>query len=219
MSQWQSELAGSAFLTQTKQVSAQTYLSMKQQVVQNLSHPSRQPECLSGSAYDERLMLPQHVQDHDLTAISGVYTYKLLLAFTFGQYTAALENVAQAQPCLIALSPPLVPIFHFYAALTYLQLAPTQSESEQATTLAQAETHQTALYQSAQTAPINYLHQWQLVEAERQRVLGQTAAALDYYDRAIASAKANQFLSDQALANELAAKFYLDWDKPAIARD
>jgi hypothetical protein len=111
-----------------------------------------------------------------------------------------------------------VPIFHFYAALTNLALFPTQPETEQADLLASVETHQTTLHQWAQNAPMNYLHKWYLVEAERQRVLGNKAEAIEMYDRAISGAKENKFLNEEALANELAAKFYWEWGKEKFAQ-
>jgi signal transduction histidine kinase len=40
---------------------------------------------------------------------------------------------------------------------------------------------------------------------------------MTYYDRAIAGAKKNGYIQEEALANELAAKFYLDWGREKIA--
>ncbi|MGB3405037.1 MAG: ATP-binding protein, partial [Microcoleaceae cyanobacterium] len=109
------------------------------------------------------------------------------------------------------------PVFHFYAGLTYLVQYSTQSETEQANTLALVETQQTILAQWAHHAPMNYQHKVDLLEAEKCRVLGQKSEAIEYYDRAIAGAKEHQYIHEEALANELAAKFYLDWNKQKIA--
>jgi len=65
---------------------------------------------------------------------------------------------------------------------------------------------------------MNYLHKWYLVEAERQRVLGYKAEALEMYDRAIRLAQEHKFINEEALANELAAKFYLEWGKEKVAQ-
>jgi GAF domain-containing protein len=70
----------------------------------------------------------------------------------------------------------------------------------------------------AHHAPMNYLHKYYLVEAERYRILGKTKQAMDYYDRTIALAKENQYIQEEALAYELAAKFYLSQGKELIAR-
>jgi len=62
------------------------------------------------------------------------------------------------------------------------------------------------------------LHKWQLVEAEKYRVARQRAEAIEMYDRAISGAKENKYIQEEALANELAAKFYLDWGKEKVAQ-
>ncbi|GAA6618797.1 hypothetical protein NUACC26_046090 [Scytonema sp. NUACC26] len=237
----------SAVLTQVKQDSAQIFLGMAGQTVQHLRETVSQPDCLIGNAYDEIVMLLKHQQDNDFMAIAVCYIYKLLLAYCFGNYLAALDYVTQASPYFMVLSGlVLIPIFHFYAALTHLALLPTQpdrvhlhthtwdrreeiftigdrsnsiSESTPERLFAQATSHQTILHQWAQNAPINHLHKWYLVEAERYRVLGDKIAAIECYDRAITLAKEHQFINEAALANELAASFYLDWDKARIAQE
>ncbi|MEP6518259.1 trifunctional serine/threonine-protein kinase/ATP-binding protein/sensor histidine kinase [Microcoleus vaginatus] len=217
---WEPELAVySATLAQVKQYSARTYLHMERQMLHNLREVRTLSDCLIGEAYDETVMIPKHYQDREFSAIALVYVYKLLLAYSFGNYPAALNYISSAKECVMALSGLVhVPIFHFYAALTHLALLPTQAEIEQADILASVETHQTTLHQWAQNAPMNHLHKWYLVEAERQRVLGYKADALEMYDRAISLAKENLFLNEEALANELAAKFYLEWGKEKVAQ-
>ena len=214
------ELAAySAALAQVKQNSARIYIDMVRQTVQQLRETASQPDCLIGTAYDETVMLPKHEQDKDLTAIAFAYSYKLLLAYSWGNYQAALDYITPLKSYLMAVSGMFfIPIFHFYAALTHLALFSTQPETEQAQMLAVAVTHQTILHQWAQNAPMNHLHKWYLVEAERYRVLGEKAAAIECYDQAITLAAYNQFMNEEALANELAAKFYLEWGKARIAQ-
>ncbi|MEG3919598.1 AAA family ATPase [Microcoleus sp. T3_A4] len=217
---WEPELAVySATLAQVKQYSARTYLHMELQMLQNLREVRTLSDCLIGEAYDETVMIPKHYQEREFSAIALIYVYKLLLAYSFGNYPAALNYISSAKECVMALSGLVhVPIFHFYAALTHLALFPTNPEIEQADILASVEIHQTTLHQWAQNAPMNHLHKWYLVEAERQRVLGNKADALEMYDRAISLAKENLFLNEEALANELAAKFYLEWGKEKVAQ-
>ncbi|MBD0302587.1 MAG: GAF domain-containing sensor histidine kinase, partial [Tolypothrix sp. T3-bin4] len=52
---------------------------------------------------------------------------------------------------------------------------------------------------------------------ERHRLLGEYLKAMDDYDRAIFLAKQNEYINEEALAHELAAKFYLEWGKKKIA--
>ncbi|WP_308737878.1 ATP-binding protein [Nostoc sp. 'Peltigera membranacea cyanobiont' N6] len=215
------ELAAySAALVQLKQDSARLYFDMTRQTIQNLRETVSQSDRLIGTAYDETVMLPQHQQNNQLLEMAILYIYKLLLAYCFGNYPAAQEYLTQLKSYWMNVSGTVyIPVFHFYAALTHLAVFPTQPEVEQGELLAVVASHQTALHQWAHNAPMNYLHKWYLVEAERCRVLGEKVAATEYYDRAIALATEHQFIHEAALANELAAKFYLDWGKERIAQE
>jgi predicted ATPase/signal transduction histidine kinase/ActR/RegA family two-component response regulator len=221
LSRWEAEVAPySKDLNRAKQYITKAYLEMKQQVAQNLmAGGNHRPDCLIGTAYDEIVMIPKHLQDGDLTALAYAYIYKLMMAYLFGNYTAALENITQGQLYLQAVAGMIpVPVFHFYAALTHLSLWGAQSELERAETLVQVQIHQETIDLWAQNAPMNYRHKWDLIEAEKQRLSGNRAAAIEHYDRAISGAQEHQFTHEEALANELAAKFYLDWGKEKIAR-
>ncbi|WP_242072089.1 PAS domain S-box protein [Nostoc sp. FACHB-110] len=68
------------------------------------------------------------------------------------------------------------------------------------------------------TRPMNYLFNFHLVEAEKARVLGQFFEAEEFYERAIALAAENEFIQDEALAYELAAKHYLARGRSKIAQ-
>jgi predicted ATPase/signal transduction histidine kinase/CheY-like chemotaxis protein len=209
----------STALGKLKQYSAQTHLDIKRQVGYNFINKSSWPSDLIGDIYDETVMLPKQLENNDLSGSAYAYIYKLMLAYSFGNYPVALAYLTEAQQYLIAVSGMLlVPVFHFYAALTYLALMVTKSPAEQAAILVQVETHQTNVEQWAQTAPMSYRHKWYLIEAEKQRILGNRAMAIEHYDLAITGAHINHFCNEEALANELAAKFYLDWGKNKIAR-
>ncbi len=209
----------SVVLGQINQYSAQGYVDITRQMLQNLMETMSQPDALIGVAYDEIVMVPKHHQNKDLFPLAIVYIYKMLLAYVFGNYPAALDHMIQSKEYLISLSGTVIfPIFHFYAALAQLAIFLTESETKQAEILLVVETHQTTLHQWAKNAPMNYLHKWHLIEAEKCRVLGKKAEAIENYDRTIQLAKQNEYIQEEALANELAAKFYLDWGKEKVAQ-
>ncbi|MEB3886594.1 hypothetical protein [Lyngbya sp. CCY1209] len=79
------------------------------------------------------------------------------------------------------------------------------------------EAHLKQLENLAGDDPENYRHQYFLVKAELARISGQFGEAIDLYDRAIAEAKKNRYIRESALANELAAEFFIDWKKSKIA--
>ncbi len=70
----------------------------------------------------------------------------------------------------------------------------------------------------ADYSPKNYLHKFYLLTAEIYRVKGQKDLAIEYYDWAVERAKINDYINEEALGQELTAKFYLKQQKNAIAK-
>ena len=95
-----------------------------------------------------------------------------------------------------------------YDSLMQLAVAADAPPEAQGAHLAQVTTNQQQLYTWAQAAPMNFLHKFHLVEAERARVEGHHATAREHYDTAIALAQQHGYLHDEALAYELAGQFY-----------
>ncbi|MEM9090653.1 MAG: ATP-binding protein, partial [Cyanobacteria bacterium P01_F01_bin.53] len=107
--------------------------------------------------------------------------------------------------------------YYYYGSLILLKQYPKLSSEAQRETWEQIEANQEKLTSWAQSCPENFRHKTLLIEAERCRCLNQKLEAVDLYDQAIANARDNGYTQEEALANELAAKFYLVWDKTEIA--
>ena len=113
---------------------------------------------------------------------------------------------------------PYVPIFHFFDSLARLAAYRENPQAKPDELLLRIEANQEKLKTWAHHAPMNCLHKYHLVEAERLRTFGDKGKAIEEYDRAIAGAKENGYLRDEAVANELAATFFLDWGKEKVAQ-
>jgi len=199
------------------QYSAKVYIDITWQTVKNLREFSNSPDVLVGSAYDEEVMLDKHKQELELTAIAQVYVYKLLLAYLFADYNSARKYINEVKPYLMTIAGIMFfGVYHFYGALTYLALMADAENSQEI--LEEAEYHQSILKRWADNAPMNYLSKWHLVEAEKQRVLGNKASAIDNYERAIKLAEQDNYINIRAIANELAGQFYLGWGKKRLAQ-
>lgn len=111
----------------------------------------------------------------------------------------------------------MVIAWHQFRALAALKACgPGQDQIE--ATLREVETHRQYLATLAQTAPHNFAHRVHLIEAEIARLTGRRGEAHELYERSIALAREHQFLSDEALSNELAARFMLEFGSVAPAR-
>jgi signal transduction histidine kinase/CheY-like chemotaxis protein len=111
-----------------------------------------------------------------------------------------------------------VAIFHFYDSLAHLDIFAESANSEKEAWLNRVNANQEKMQKWAHHASMNHLHKFYLVEAEKARVLGQVVAAEDFYDLAIKGARDNEYIQEEALAYELAAKFYLAQDKEKFAQ-
>jgi signal transduction histidine kinase/DNA-binding NarL/FixJ family response regulator len=174
---------------------------------------------LQGDVYDEANMVVLHQQTNNQLAIHYLYLHKLVLCYEFEHYSEALQSIPYIERSFGASTGQLtVVIFYFYDSLVRLASYCKASPSEQPDILAKVQANQEKMQKWADHAPMNFLHKFYLVEAERHRVLGEKVEAMELYDRAIALAKENQYLNEEALAHELAAKFYLAWGKDTIAQ-
>ncbi|MFN6483764.1 MULTISPECIES: AAA family ATPase [unclassified Nostoc] len=203
----------------TKQETALNYIEIYWQASLNLLGKSENPCLIKGEACDEQIRLPLHQQANDNGGVGYIYLNKFLLCYWFENYSEAIENLAIAQKYLdVVVGMPFVPVFHFYDSLVRLAVYADRSESEQKVILDRVQANQEKMQNWADYAPMNHLHKFYLVEAERHRVLGEKIEAIEMYDQAIALAKQNEYINEEALAHELAAKFYLSWGKQAIAQ-
>ena len=66
--------------------------------------------------------------------------------------------------------------------------------------------------------PENFQNKYDLVEAEKARVLGQSWQAQEFYEKAIQGAKKSEFIHEEAIAYERAAEFYLSLDRIEIGQ-
>ncbi len=154
----------------------------------------------------------------DLNGLHVYWIYRLMTSYLLNEPVAAMQEATEARQTLaVGMSMMTVPIFYFYDSL--VALAAYANAADKSGLLDRVSANQAKLHDRAYHAPMNFQHKYDLVEAERHRVLGNKAEAIDLYDRAIAGAKANDYIQEEALANELAAKFYLDWGKEQIAQD
>ena len=203
---------------QSKQNNALVYINIHRQSALNLMGQASKPSVLEGAYYSETQNIPIQIKAGDRTGIFFYYVNQLQLRYLFGEFEVAVEIVNRFQEyeeAGMALIPN-VPLY-LYDSLARLALYSTATKTERLRLLRQVSKNQKKLKKWADFALMNSLHKWNLVEAERYRVLGKHTKAIACFDCAISGAKENGYLQDEALANELAAKFYLDWSKQKVA--
>ncbi|HLO88097.1 MAG TPA: AAA family ATPase [Nostocaceae cyanobacterium] len=192
-------------------------LKSTRQAVLNLQGRSLERSVLIGESFDEVKMIAEFGSNYSQLSVFAFA--KMLLNYLFGNYIVSLECLE-----MIKKSQDSDPGFTFYLTTNYyhslslLALCNHALPSERKQYLKQVHSNQKKLEKWAFHAPCNYKHKYDLVEAEKARVLGKNWLAGELYDQAIKGAKNNGYLQEEAIGNELAAKFYLARGKETIAQ-
>jgi predicted ATPase/signal transduction histidine kinase/ActR/RegA family two-component response regulator len=159
----------------------------------------------------EREFLAACRQSHSHIAICVHYIYRAQLEYLHGDPAAALESITASKEFLpyavghVALADRN--LVHSLALTRLLAGFPAQRRQLALATIEHNQ-HQMALW--AANAPENFEHKHLLVAAELARCDGDVLTALDLYERAIASAHEHGFIHIHALANELAARMWIE---------
>src|SRR5258708_30094385 len=164
----------------------------------------------SDAKFDEAAFEAQLTADRMSSVVCAYWIIKLQARFLAGEYVAALAAAQQAKPLLGAMvgQIPLLDYF-YYAALTVAALYEKASADEQTGWREILAAHSEQLREWAENYPPTFADKHALVSAEIARVEGRDLDAMRLYDQAIQSAHENGFLQNEALAHEVAARFYL----------
>ncbi|MGP1386440.1 MAG: PAS domain S-box protein [Thainema sp.] len=204
---------------QIRRENPSTWIAIVWQTILNLLDRSENPSRLVGWVCNEEQALPHAFAVNDRIAIQMLYLHKIILYYLFGEHHQAVQTAILARKHFEEVTAiKFSPIFCFYHSLTLLSLSLEASSSEKATWLSCVSSNQEKVKKWAEHAPMNYLHKFYLVEAEKARVSGQFLEAEEFYERAIADAAENEYIQEEALAYELAAKHYLARGREKIAQ-
>ncbi|MFW6415219.1 MAG: diguanylate cyclase, partial [Thermodesulfobacteriota bacterium] len=182
------------------------------QTVRNLLDKSEDPCLLIGDIYNENTMLPVHKSMGDEFAIHSVHAFKLILNYLFRNLPQALEASKLYLEHLGSSSKAVMTyvIWNFFDSLTRLGLCDISSHREKKRLLKSVKKNQEDMKTWANINPGNFLHKYYLVEAELARVKKDYQEAVQYFRDALSKSKENEYIQDEALANELAARYWIE---------
>ncbi len=188
------------------------------QVIHNLSGQGQNPMQLKGRYFDIDQLLPELYETQNFNTINYAYVAQVILFYKFGEYEQALTYAEKTAPFLGSSTGKFfTSVYNFYYSLSLIAVYNQVSIATQAQYLKKIHENQKQLQHWTDYCPANFEHKYLLVQAELAQITQMKMEAIDLYDKAIAGAKENGYIQEEALANELAAKFYLDWGKEKIA--
>ncbi|HEU0175335.1 MAG TPA: AAA family ATPase [Blastocatellia bacterium] len=134
---------------------------------------------------------------------------KLQARFLAGDFASAIEASLKAGP-LFRKTPSTFEIaeYHLYSALSRAAACDSATDDDRRRHFEALAAHQKQQQIWARNCPDNFENRAALVGAEIARLEGRMLEAQDLYEQAIRSARNNGFVNNEAIAYELAARFY-----------
>lgn len=160
--------------------------------------------------FDERHIERRYAENRNWAFGECWYWIRKLQARYFaGDYATALDSASRAERLLwTSLSQFEIAEYHLYAGLSHAASCDVAAPGERHKHVEALAAHSRQLDAWAQHCPENFTNRAALLCAEIARLEDRTLNAMDLYEQAIRSAQVNGFVHNEALAYELAARFY-----------
>ncbi len=193
-------------------------IRMEQQLLSCLEGSTRGATSLDDDGFDEQACLALVTQASFGCGVAFYHIIKLILLYTHERYEEALASAAAAEGVLGAvMAMPIEATYTFYHALALAAHRSAAGSPQETANHELLQRHLARLSLWAEHCPENFEHKALLVRAEAARIEGRLLEAEELYDRAILSAQKSEFPHYQALASELAGRFYAERGRTFIA--
>jgi PAS domain S-box-containing protein len=160
--------------------------------------------------FDEAAFEAQLTAARTPTVICLHWIRKLKARYLSGDYAEA-QAAADKAKVLLRISTVQLQLldYFYYTALTVAALYENGTADEQNRWRELLRAHREQLCEWAENYPPTFSDKHALVSAELARIEGRALDAMHLYDQAIQSAREHGFVQNEALAHEVAARFYL----------
>ncbi len=136
------------------------------------------------------------------------YINKMQSLFLCGEYNKALEVANESETYLKHSIAMVHTVEHYFYHALVLASVIRANPADKSKHFGKLMKHKKKLQKFAKDTPVNYEHKYLLVCAEIAAIT-KTNATAALYNRAVETAKDTGYLQNQAIANELAATYYL----------
>jgi predicted ATPase/signal transduction histidine kinase/tRNA A-37 threonylcarbamoyl transferase component Bud32 len=195
------------------------FQKLLKQIILSLQGVTDLPCSLSDRYFNEQQFLQELQTLNFGLHLSFYYIIKIQLLYLFEDCNQAIKMAKESEE-FIGFSFGLVRVteHYFYYSLSLLAIYKRSTVEEQKQYWLLIEKFHQKIKFWSDNCPENFLYKDYLITAEIARITNRDLEAMDFYDRAIAAAQDNDYQQNVALANELAARFYLSRGRLKIAR-
>ncbi|WP_019503922.1 AAA family ATPase [Pleurocapsa sp. PCC 7319] len=210
------------FVGKLKQEYTLSYMKNCRGIAFNLQRENAEtPRIVAGNSCEEEESLIKKWTSKKATwLLFSLYMSKTILHYFFKEYQLAVDSGIEAEKNSESSAAYVVSVQHnFYYSLALIACCSNSKVVKlQQKVLKQVASNQKIMKKWADNCPENFQNKYDLVAAEKARVLGQNWQAQGLYERAIKGAKESEFIQEEAIAYERAAEFYLSLGREEIGQ-
>lgn len=163
---------------------------------------------LGDENFDEEKFLSELETSEVIQPLHWYCLFKSRNLYLLGHYDEALDLITHYEKTREwHFSSLVLPEHNFIHSLILAARCDSAQGKEKSVYIKKLRHNQKIMKKWSKSAPENFMHKYLLVEAEISRIRGKDTRAMKFYNEAIASALANDYVQNSAMANELAAKF------------
>jgi len=190
--------------------------------IANITKNSQQKEIIliGKSQEEENAHLKKYVEQNNYFLLFIYHFGKIIICYVLKDFINSFNNSQEAEKYVLAFGGggSINLVHNFFLSLSCLMQYKNSALQQQKELLKQVEINQESLKVSAQYCTDNFQHKYDLVEAEKSRVLGQNWQAEEFYEKAIQGAKKYEFIHEEAIAYERASEFYFSLGREEIGK-
>lgn len=198
------------------------FFCLWQQTAINFYQITEYPISLQSEIFKEKEIIEEWEVTNNSNNLYCFYANKASLCYIYNYYEKGYNFARIAEPHEGGVfGMRVIPELHFFDSLNCLELykITKDSETDNQVYLDQVQKNQERMKVWATNCEANYGHKYFIIEAELDRIKGKTMEViLDKYDKAIKLAIQYEYTLEEAIANELLAKFWLGQKKAQYAR-
>jgi len=184
--------------------------------------PAPQSEASQNAVLEPYMNEEDRLQMESLTNKAVVHTYYALQLQTY----YVMNRLEEAKRLMETMETSIqsvfglihVQMYYFMSSLVICAVYPEAPPADRNAYRGKLRKHLKLLKKWSAHSPETFLHQQLLIEAEMNRILGNGSLAAEQYEQAILHAHKQHFVHIEAIANECAARFYLESGKTKVAR-
>ena len=191
----------------------------QQRFILNMQGRTAHFSTFGDASFDEEAFEAELTSDRMATMVCWYWILKLQARFLSGDYSAALAAARKAETLLWSSDGHIQLLdYTYYSALAIAAAKETVSAEMQADLREALSAHLRKLGDWSENGAATFRDKYALVAAEVARLEGRELEAERLYEEAIRLARENGFVQNEAIANELASRFYAARGFAKIAR-